>query len=234
VVVFFLSPGSVRTAPVQPDPADTLPAVPAKLIGPLPWPRQAEDGTPLGLDLGKPLSAGRPPAALEVQAIVFKFLEGVRVPFDRDDLLQEVLLTIHRRNRYPSAFDPRLATFGKYVWLVCRNVLGHMLQRAERSEAEVTVDELPDLADEAAQEQIERVEWVEEEADPVPPVPAKPLAALGGRRRRTVEFEVALDGAPKDRPPPGCGKVVPFKRPAKRAEKKEPKRWEQLAMPWAA
>lgn len=195
--------------------------MPAKLIGPLPWPRTADDGTQLGIDLGRPLAAGRPVAALEVQAIVFKFLEGQRVPFDRDDLLQEVLIAIHRRNRYPSAYDPRLATLGKYVWLVCRNILGHMLQRAERSEAEVSVEELPDAVDDQAERAFDRVEWEHGAVDAAEPV--KPLAKRGPRRRRTVEFERPEPGESKKME--GGGKVVPFKRS---------RGWEQLALPWAA
>lgn len=63
---------------------------------------------------------------------------------DRDDLLQEVLFTIHRRNSLPSAFDPARAEFSTYVCMVARNVISHMLEAPRwRTEAAEEADAEP-------------------------------------------------------------------------------------------
>lgn len=76
----------------------------------LPWPRAADDGTPLGIDLAA--------LHLDVRRIVLsKFhVEGV----DREDLVATVIAAIARRNRLPSAYDPRRASLSKYVYTVAK------------------------------------------------------------------------------------------------------------------
>ena len=123
------------TTPVAPD----LPT--------LPWPRQAEDGTPLGIDLGKPRKPGAPPAALEVAKLVGASLRGRAVPLDPDDVVQEVCLAIVRRNHCESAFDPRRAGFSKYVWTVAGNVVGHMLDAQRSRKRERVEEDVPELED---------------------------------------------------------------------------------------
>lgn len=49
---------------------------------------------------------------------------------DADDLVQEVALTIAKRNASErSAFDPTRASFGKYVFLVAGNKAGHLREK---------------------------------------------------------------------------------------------------------
>lgn len=50
-----------------------------------------------------------------------------------DDLVQEVLLGILQRNVQPrSAYDPRRASFGTYVYMVGRNVSARLARREQR------------------------------------------------------------------------------------------------------
>jgi DNA-directed RNA polymerase specialized sigma24 family protein len=85
----------------------------------LPWPRDAEDGTPLGVDLEERLHE----VAKLIAAGRYR-VKGV----DFDDLVAEVCLVIARRNRMPSAFDPRKASFGRYVHLVTKHTCANLSQ----------------------------------------------------------------------------------------------------------
>lgn len=98
----------------------------------------AEDGvTPLGVDLTV--------KHLDVRKLIGKH---VRIEaLDADDLLQEIYAGIWRKNHSASAWDPRRASFGKYVILVGKSIAGHMLD-APRWRADSTGEETPDVADE--------------------------------------------------------------------------------------
>ena len=82
---------------------------------PLAWPRSADDGTPLGIDIAA--------KAEDVRRIVLaKFGHSATSRgIDPDDLVQTVLLAILRRNRMPCAYDPRRSSFGHYVFRVTRS-----------------------------------------------------------------------------------------------------------------
>lgn len=54
---------------------------------------------------------------------------GARI--ELEDLVQDVALTIHRRNSQGSAFDPRRASMSKYVWKVTFTVLSHATERRD-------------------------------------------------------------------------------------------------------
>ena len=74
----------------------------------------------LGIDVSK--------AYLDVKRITLKFF-GRTNGLDPEDLLQEVLLAILRKNASPkSAFDPSRSSFGHYVHLVAKSVVLHMLE----------------------------------------------------------------------------------------------------------
>jgi DNA-directed RNA polymerase specialized sigma24 family protein len=52
---------------------------------------------------------------------------------DGDDLVQEVLAAIARKNTLPrSAYDPRRASFSKYVWIVARSTAANVANREGR------------------------------------------------------------------------------------------------------
>jgi hypothetical protein len=75
----------------------------------LPWPRSAEDGTKLGVDLSA--------AATEVREVVRKYF---RAPpgYEIDDYCQEVCARIAARNHMPSAHDPRKSSLKHYIYMV--------------------------------------------------------------------------------------------------------------------
>jgi DNA-directed RNA polymerase specialized sigma24 family protein len=75
----------------------------------LPWPRAAEDGTELGVDL-----------SVSAEAVAALVRRNFRAPpgVDMDDYCQEVCLRIAARNHMPSAHDPRKSSLGHYVYMV--------------------------------------------------------------------------------------------------------------------
>ena len=106
---------------------------------PFSWPRLAEDGvTELGIDLAS--------RAHEVRKLV---LAGFRPPADVDveDLIQDVLLAIHRKNRQGCAFDPRRAGFAKYVHRVANSALCNAIQALRRNGEPLASLENLDVAD---------------------------------------------------------------------------------------
>lgn len=72
---------------------------------------------------------------------------------EADDFVQDVLLTIHRRNSMDSAFDARRGGLSKYLWNVARTVASHATERQESdslfSDA-ADVGRVSDAADPAA------------------------------------------------------------------------------------
>lgn len=71
------------------------------------------------------------------------------VGIDPDDLVQETLLNILKRNNTPSAFDPEKASFSKYVYMIAQNALRNALEREKRwsREGGVQGGECPDMMD---------------------------------------------------------------------------------------
>lgn len=110
----------------------------------LPWPRTAEDGvTPVGIDLSRLHG--------DVRRLVIAGFAGSALArgIDPEDLVQEVMFAIHRRNHYAaSAFDPRKASMGRYVHLIGRAMLIN-LTLAPGWHSEAHEDEGVDVADEA-------------------------------------------------------------------------------------
>lgn len=115
----------------------------------LSWPRRAADGTPLGVDLATPRAAGKPKAYEEVKSLVLAALQKRPAKVDPLDVVQSVAITILRRNKLPSAYDPRKCSFGHYVWLVTQNVVSHMLELEsyQRATPSGSADELPETQD---------------------------------------------------------------------------------------
>jgi hypothetical protein len=90
----------------------------------LPWPRCADDGTPLGIDVSL--------KAKDIQRLVTAGFAKACRRIALDDLVQQTYEAILRRNQMPSAFDPRQGSFGHYVHLVAGCQLANMLEAARR------------------------------------------------------------------------------------------------------
>ncbi len=88
----------------------------------LPWPRSADDGTWLGVDV----VAKKP----DIIKIVHKYFRVPEVAMD--ELLQEVYLAIIHKNRGKSAHDPRKSSFGHYIYMIANNVCINLVHRKRR------------------------------------------------------------------------------------------------------
>lgn len=87
----------------------------------LPWPRTADDGvTPLGLDVTRLQG--------DIQRIVRSRVTPPR-GMTIADFFQEVLLLIVRRNRMPSAYDPRRGSWTNYVVRIAQTCRSHYLEQ---------------------------------------------------------------------------------------------------------
>ncbi|KYG11423.1 hypothetical protein BE21_57575 [Sorangium cellulosum] len=104
----------------------------------LPWPRSADDGTPLGVDLSR-LHA-------DVRKIVLKHFKSALAWVEADDLVQEVYLAIARKNTQNCAFDPRKASLGKYVFTVANSVVLNLGDKRRRG-AHVVLSDVGDMPD---------------------------------------------------------------------------------------
>jgi DNA-directed RNA polymerase specialized sigma24 family protein len=97
-----------------------------KPIQKLPWPRWAEDGTPIGIDV----EAKRQ----DIVKLTYKYY---RVPgVTMDELLQEVFLAILHKNHGNSAHDPRKSSFGHYVCMIANNVCINFANKRKRLDRE--------------------------------------------------------------------------------------------------
>lgn len=124
----------------------------------LPWPREARGGVMLGIDLearmvrDDPRAPPRPdPWATEGQTAaeaVRRLVLALRLPdeLDREDVVQEVMTAIVKKNRQPSAWDPRRASFSKYVHQVANSTICNMLAKQRRHRCD-SLDDDPELAD---------------------------------------------------------------------------------------
>jgi len=94
----------------------------------LPWPRSAEDGTALGVDLSS--------AASEVREVVLKYF---RAPagHDMEDYFQEVCARIAARNHMPSAHDPRKSSLRHYVYMIANATGANLANSGARRSLEV-------------------------------------------------------------------------------------------------
>src|SRR5271157_2306728 len=92
----------------------------------LPWPRNAEDGTPLGIDVVA--------KEKDVIKLVHKFfkVEGISM----EELKQEVYVAIIHKNYTRSAHDPRKSSFGHYVYMITDNVCKNLIHRKKRYDRE--------------------------------------------------------------------------------------------------
>lgn len=96
----------------------------------LPWPRCAEDGTQLGVDLSS--------AASEVREVVRKYF---RAPpgFEIDDYCQEVCVRIAARNHMPSAHDPRKSSLRHYIYMMANATGANMANSDARRASELSL-----------------------------------------------------------------------------------------------
>ncbi len=93
-----------------------------------PWPRKAHDNP--AISLGVDVTA----RLRDIEKIVGAFFAESGIPkgLPAEDIIQEILLTIVRRNHTSSAFDPRKSSFASYICLVARNVVGHISQKSRK------------------------------------------------------------------------------------------------------
>lgn len=104
-----------------------------------------------GIDVAK--------AYLDVKKITLKFF-GRTNGLDAEDVVQEVLLAILRKNASPkSAFDPSRSSFGHYVHLVAKSVVLHMLEARRWAREASASGESIDMMD--ASDPIGAFEYVE-------------------------------------------------------------------------
>ncbi len=96
----------------------------------LPWPRCAEDGTQLGVDLSV--------AASEVRAVVKKYF---RAPpgYEIDDYCQEVCVRIAARNHMPSAHDPRKSSLKHYIYMMANATGANMAAAGAKRSVELSI-----------------------------------------------------------------------------------------------
>lgn len=96
----------------------------------LPWPRAAEDGTQLGVDLSV--------AAGEVRDVVRRYF---RAPpgHEIDDYCQEVCVRIAARNHMPSAHDPRKSSLKHYIYMVADATGANMAHSGAGRAAELSL-----------------------------------------------------------------------------------------------
>jgi hypothetical protein len=147
---------------------------------------------------------------------------------DPDDVIQQVLLTIHRRNALPSAYDPSLSGLAHYVYMVGENVVGHMSDspkwrrecldsddeleatddrapldaHAEVDEAAVNVDasrELGELVPRSPR-QLWQIALEQRERGEYPPRPQDQLRAEARALRRSGEGAGVGRSGPRPRP----------------------------------
>lgn len=124
----------------------------------LPWPRQAEDGTELGIDLKV--------RALEVRKLILaRYARKARQRgWEPLDFLQLVYVQILHKNRQGCAFDPRRARLSTYVDRVASSALWNATRSARRDamsrrrDQDETHDPVGALLDEDAADHAERVE----------------------------------------------------------------------------
>lgn len=104
--------------------------MPAPRAPHLPWPRSAEDGTELGVDL----SSAEP----EVREVVRKYF---RPPpgYEFDDYCQEVCARIIARNHMPSAHDPRKSSLRHYIYMVANATGANLANSVAARSSEVSM-----------------------------------------------------------------------------------------------
>jgi RNA polymerase sigma factor (sigma-70 family) len=81
----------------------------------------------------------------DIKKITLKHFRGSGI--DPEDLVQEVMVAILKRNTTKSAFDPSLSAFGHYVYMVAHNVLANALEKQRRYNREVMMVEPLEMVD---------------------------------------------------------------------------------------
>jgi DNA-directed RNA polymerase specialized sigma24 family protein len=72
---------------------------------------------------------------VDIRKLVSKFFTASKI--DPEDLLQEVLLAIVRRNGTPSAFNPAKSSFSHYVLLVAKNAISNYAEKRRRWDLDI-------------------------------------------------------------------------------------------------
>jgi DNA-directed RNA polymerase specialized sigma24 family protein len=154
--------------------APTTRRAPPRSLPTLPWPRSAPDdpATALGIDVVRRLK--------DIENITLGKFRGaaLRSHIDPDDLVAEVVAAICRKNRQPCAYDPRRASFSKYVYQVALSTLSNQMaaEHRFRNLCAVGFDELPDALD--PHDAAEALEALDE---------ATPTALLAALEERVAE-----------------------------------------------
>lgn len=121
----------------------------------LPWPRTADDGTPLGLDVGRHYKLIQRIALWHLRHPQTRAFLRDRIghgcagrELTAEDFTQELTLNIHHYNHLPSAFDPRKSQPATYITTRARQLLRDLTNKKDPSRSlEVNHDHSIDLAD---------------------------------------------------------------------------------------
>lgn len=115
----------------------------------MPIPRDPLYAGPLGLPASEVMEDGTKyhpdhvPDALwhEVRCIALSspHLNGACNELEREDLVQEIMLSIYRRQWLRGCFDRRRASLGRYVYLVTSSVTANQLDKLWRQQKRETV-----------------------------------------------------------------------------------------------
>ncbi|HED06468.1 MAG TPA: hypothetical protein ENI61_07275 [Ignavibacteria bacterium] len=119
------------------------------------WPRKAEDGTPIGIDV----EVKRP----DIIKIVHRYFKVSSISME--ELLQEVFLAIAHKNHGKSAHDPRKSSFGHYIYMVSNNVCINLVNRKKRFDNEKDSLDTPN-GNENCKTVMETAKVIEIQSDP--------------------------------------------------------------------
>jgi hypothetical protein len=184
----FPRPIPLGPSPARPPAPKREEPPPKSRTATLRWPRLAEDKqTPLGVDLEARF--------IEVKKLVIA--GGYRVPgFGPDDFLGEVCGVILRRNKMPSAFDPRKSSFGHYVNMIARNLAANLAASPSRGREVLGESDEQDEATGAVDAAVEHFERFDElEVEVAAPRAVLWRQALAGRGSLRACGEACCGGA---------------------------------------
>lgn len=179
----------------------------------LPWPRTADDGTSLGIDVAA--------KAEDIRRLTIAgySLAAVESRVGIEDLVQTVFEAILRRNHFEaSAFDPRRGSFGHYVHRLAGCQLANLVGAARRNQ--LAEEDAPEVVDAEAfdpEGQLEEVSAGVEELRAAEGV--KPLWKVALEERRAKGPQLGLFG-------PGVMSSSSVAAPSR-----EPARYQKAARP---
>ena len=98
----------------------------------LPWPRVADDGTELGIDVGAHYR--------DIRKITIAHFGRAVHGLEGDEIVQLVVEAILRRNYLPSTFDPRKSSRSHYIFIVAQNAVRNAIATEKRARRVALLD----------------------------------------------------------------------------------------------